>query len=303
MPEKFLAGIDLTKTEIRNAVLHLLATAPASPVEGQQYHDTTVHHPFYHNGTTFKDLTDALTLEGSNLAAVVAAGGASGAATIRNGVATAGDDLAKLYAMIQSLNAIVGGTSADGDALVNTVTELLAVFSTYSESVDIATLVNSKVAANSAITGATKTKITYDSKGLVTGGADATTSDIGEGSNLYYTDERVRDAVAAFFAAGTHSGISFNHNDAGDAISATVSVSGTVGKYSGTIGNGSATSFTITQATHGRAADSSNVVQIMNATTGEVVHTDVTVNPANGTVTIAFAVAPASNAYRVVILG
>ena len=35
-----------------------------------------------------------------------------------------------------------------------------------------------KVTANSAITGATKTKITYDSKGLVTGGADLTASDI-----------------------------------------------------------------------------------------------------------------------------
>lgn len=36
----------------------------------------------------------------------------------------------------------------------------------------------SKVTANAAITGATKTKITYDSKGLVTGGADLTATDI-----------------------------------------------------------------------------------------------------------------------------
>ncbi len=48
------------------------------------------------------------------------------------------------------------------------------------------------VAPNATITGATKTKITYDSKGLVTAGADATTTDIAEGSNLYYTDTRVR---------------------------------------------------------------------------------------------------------------
>lgn len=38
--------------------------------------------------------------------------------------------------------------------------------------------VTNKVVANSAITGATKCKITYDSKGLVTGGADLTASDI-----------------------------------------------------------------------------------------------------------------------------
>jgi len=39
------------------------------------------------------------------------------------------------------------------------------------------TALNLKVTTNTAITGATKTKITYDSKGLVTAGADATASD------------------------------------------------------------------------------------------------------------------------------
>jgi hypothetical protein len=39
---------------------------------------------------------------------------------------------------------------------------------------------DTKVAANSAITGATKTKITYDSKGLVTSGADANLDDLGD---------------------------------------------------------------------------------------------------------------------------
>lgn len=37
-----------------------------------------------------------------------------------------------------------------------------------------------------------------------------------------YTDEDAMDAIAAMFAAGSHSGISFSYNDAGDAISATV---------------------------------------------------------------------------------
>ena len=40
----------------------------------------------------------------------------------------------------------------------------------------------SKVDENTAITGATKTKITYDAKGLVTAGADATKSDVGLGN-------------------------------------------------------------------------------------------------------------------------
>ena len=49
---------------------------------------------------------------------------------------------------------------------------------------------------NNAITGATKTKITYDSKGLITAGADATTSDISEAANLYYTNTRARNSIS-----------------------------------------------------------------------------------------------------------
>jgi hypothetical protein len=42
---------------------------------------------------------------------------------------------------------------------------------------------------NSTITGATKTKITYDANGLVTSGADATTSDIADSTNKRYVTD------------------------------------------------------------------------------------------------------------------
>ncbi len=48
------------------------------------------------------------------------------------------------------------------------------------------------VAPNVAITGATKTKITYDAKGLVTSGTDATTADIADSTNKrYVTDSQL----------------------------------------------------------------------------------------------------------------
>ena len=50
------------------------------------------------------------------------------------------------------------------------------------------TTVDGKVTANTAITGATKTKITYDSKGLVTAGADLQASDIPDLSLSKITD-------------------------------------------------------------------------------------------------------------------
>lgn len=41
-------------------------------------------------------------------------------------------------------------------------------------------------------------------------------------SDTVYTDEKAMDAVAAMIAAGTHSGVTISYNDAGDAISFTV---------------------------------------------------------------------------------
>jgi hypothetical protein len=45
------------------------------------------------------------------------------------------------------------------------------------------------VVKNTVITGATKTKITYDTKGLVTAGADATTADIADSTNKRYVTD------------------------------------------------------------------------------------------------------------------
>lgn len=53
----------------------------------------------------------------------------------------------------------------------------------------IASGANVGVVPNGAITGATKTKITYDAKGLVTSGADATTADIADSSNKRYVSD------------------------------------------------------------------------------------------------------------------
>jgi hypothetical protein len=60
------------------------------------------------------------------------------------------------------------------------------------------------VAANTAIVGATKTKISYDSKGLVTSGADATTADIADSTNKRYVTDANLTTIAN--TSGTNSG-------------------------------------------------------------------------------------------------
>lgn len=59
-------------------------------------------------------------------------------------------------------------------------------------------------AANSPITGATKTKITYDAKGLVTAGADATTADISDSTNKRYVTDTDLEVLSK--TSGTNTG-------------------------------------------------------------------------------------------------
>ena len=66
------------------------------------------------------------------------------------------------------------------------------------------TKLTDKVTKNVAIVGATKTKVTYDAKGLVTGGADATTADIADSSNKRYVTDA--DLTKLSNTSGTNTG-------------------------------------------------------------------------------------------------
>lgn len=78
------------------------------------------------------------------------------------------------------------------------------VTGTLSNQTDLQTALNGKIDENSAITGATKTKVTYDAKGLVTAGADATTADIADSTNKrYVTDAQL---VVVGNTSGTNTG-------------------------------------------------------------------------------------------------
>jgi len=70
----------------------------------------------------------------------------------------------------------INGTSVlgSGNIAISSAVAWGGVTGTLSNQTDLQTALDGKVDENTAITGATKTKVTYDQKGLVTGGADAT---------------------------------------------------------------------------------------------------------------------------------
>jgi hypothetical protein len=77
-----------------------------------------------------------------------------------------------------------------------------------------------KVDENSAITPATKTKITYDAKGLVTAGADATTADIAPAGDRQYL------TAAQLVVVGNTSGTNTGDQDLGGYVPTTRTING-----------------------------------------------------------------------------
>lgn len=82
-------------------------------------------------------------------------------------------------AINSAISTAISNLVASSPATLDTLNELAAALGNDPAfATTMTNLIGTKVTANTAITGATKTKITYDSKGLVTGGADLSASDI-----------------------------------------------------------------------------------------------------------------------------
>lgn len=146
---KVLRDLDLNKNELQNATIQNLASAPASPVAGQVYFNTATNKYMGYNGSAWVDLSS------------------------QGQIYTFSSPLSESGGTVTIANA-----STSGKGVIEIATDTEASTGTDTTRAINAKQLATKVTANDAITGATHTKITYDSKGLVTSGADLSASDI-----------------------------------------------------------------------------------------------------------------------------
>ena len=156
MAIKYLNSINLNQNELQNAKIQNLATAPANPVKGQIFYNTTANKLQIFDGAEWVNV------------------GKGADAAYELPVATAGR---------------LGGILSGGDITINETGIVTVNDNSHAHTIGNVTglqdALDAKLAKNANITAGTATKVTYDEKGLITGGEDLVASDIPDLSATY----------------------------------------------------------------------------------------------------------------------
>ncbi len=322
MATKIVTNLDLNQNEIQNVRVQNLASAPSSPVSGQIYYNTTTHTLHVYLASSWLNLAEGdvtSIVAGTGLSG----GGLSGDITVNlaNTSVTAGnygsatqvpsytvDAQGRLTAAADVTIAIPSTAVTDfteavqdvaGAFVSGTANEVTATYDDAAGTLTLGLPTNVTVAGNLTVNGTTttisSTTITVDDKNLELGSVASpsdTTAD-GGGFTLKGATDKTFNWVNS-----TDAWTSSEHIDLASGKEFRINGVRQPQKVSSNVGDGSATAIAVT---HNLGSDDV-LVEVYDATSKESVICDVDRTSTNA-VTLTFSTAPASNAYRVVIIG
>lgn len=322
MAKKFLVNLDLAKNQILNAAIQNLPSAPGSPVAGQVYYNTGDNRIYFWDGTAWIDMS-------GDIRDVI--GGAGLTAGTSNGVITLDVNVDNSTVEIATDTIRVKDGGITTAKLANVSTDLTT--NSQTTAVPTAAAVKSYVDANigglgnlegawnassgtfpvgSTPTAGTKSgDYWYVSVAGTTGGVafnvgDVIIAKVNAASTTLASDwiqlevnrDQATETTLGLAEIATQTEVNTGTDDLRivTPLKLKTYLDAAVGGYAANVGNASATSFALTHNLGTRDV----IVAIYDNATYEEVLADVVVTSTT-VVTVSFAIAPASNAYRVVI--
>ena len=322
MAKKFLVNLDLAKNQILNAAIQNLSSAPSSPVAGQVYYNTGDNRIYFWDGTAWIDMS-------GDIRDVI--GGAGLTAGTSNGVITLDVNVDNSTVEIATDTIRVKDGGITTAKLANVSTDLTT--NSGSTAVPTAAAVKSYVDANigglgnlegawdassgafpvgsSPVAGTKSGDYWYVSVAGTTGGVafnvgDVIIAKVNAASTTLASDwiqlevnrDQATETTLGLAEIATQAEVNAGTDDQRivTPLKLKTYLDAAVGGYAANVGDATATSFALTHGLGTRDV----IVAIYDNATYEEVMADIVVT-STSVVTVAFAIAPSSNAYRVVI--